>query len=150
MISFIAQFIISSCKIGTPWEEKKTKDMNLEKEVIVGLTYIEAGVDSAKNKIFWKNTFEVKNKLKDYPGYIGGSIRKEIFGNRGWTMSVWEDEESLEKFVYGERHQRAIEVGMPALIKTKFARVKVKRSKIPLDWEEVERILNVEAKSYSP
>ena len=141
LINLILQTIISACKISTPWHEMKSSNLNLEKEVVVGLTYIELGDDSDKNKIFWKSTFELKKKLKDYPGYVGGSIRKEIFGNKGWTMTVWEDEESLEKFVYGERLQTAIEEGSPALLKTKFSRLKVKRKEIPLPWDEVEKIL---------
>jgi heme-degrading monooxygenase HmoA len=144
MISFLIEFFVGACRIGTPWEEIKSKDANLEKEVIVGLTYIEVGNDSEKNKIFWKHTFDLKNKLKKYSGFIGVSIRKEIFGNKGWTMSVWEDEESLEKFVYGERHQKAIDEGKPALIKTKFARIKAKRSEIPFSWKRVETELDSE------
>lgn len=143
MFSFLIT-LISSCKIGTPWEEIKSNNFDSEEEVVVGLTYVEVGEDSTKNKIFWKSTFALKNKLKDYPGYIGGSIRKEIFGNKGWTMSVWKDEESLEKFVYGDRHQAAIEEGSPALIKTKFARIKVKRKDIPLSWDKVEELLKKE------
>ncbi|GEM_PF-4689051 len=56
----------------------------------------------ASNNIF------VLGLSKWLPGYMGGKVKVEIFDDQVWTMTVWEDRESLEKFVNSTRHLDAM------------------------------------------
>lgn len=101
-------------------------------QVVVGLTYIRTGEDAQKNKVFWRHVSEVYQSMEAQPGLVGYSIRREVFGDQGWTMSIWQDEQSLQGFVQSTVHQNAIKAGMPALTQTKFARLTVHKSRIPI------------------
>ena len=112
-----------------------------ESVVVVGITHVTTGNDSEKNDIFWENTYAVVDALPTHNGYLGHKVRKQIFGNEGWTMTVWKDEESLNNFVRGDRHSTAMQNGLDAVAKARFVRFTTKRSAIPLGWDEAEKMM---------
>jgi len=132
---------IFNCRIATPFLIVKKPTNEPEKMVIVSITYAKTGEESEKNKSFWKNVNLIKDNIKENSGLIGVSISKRIFGNEAWTMTVWEREEDLENFIISKRHSQAIDESEEALAISKFARLKMKRKEIPIDWEKAVNIL---------
>jgi heme-degrading monooxygenase HmoA len=91
---------------------------------------------------FDDHTQKVYRSMDQHPGYIGGSIRKEILGDQVWTMTVWATEADLDRFVFSKIHQDAVDAGEDALRSARFARGQVDRARIPLSWEEAEALLD--------
>ena len=135
--------LLTSCKFGTPFSGPITelKKLSPDETAVIALSYVKTGDDSAKNKVFWDYVMEVNDYLPKYKGYLGHSIRRVVLGKEGWTMTVWENEQSLNGFIRGDLHQKAIEKSLNAVAKARFARATVKRSEVPISWEKAEQIL---------
>lgn len=100
------------------------------------------GDNSKKNDVFWDHTYTVIDSLPIHSGYLGHKVRRKLFGNEAWTMTVWKDEESLNGFVRGDKHGEAIQNGLDAVAKARFVRFTIERSKMPLSWDDAQKIMN--------
>lgn len=136
-------YILTSCMIGTSFRHSELLNTIPDNtKVIVGVTNVITGDDSKKNKLFWHHTMRVVNSLTSNDGYLGHKIRKQIFGHEGWTMTVWRNEESLNSFLKGDIHRQAMQNGLDAVKEGRFVRFSIEKSKIPISWKEVEKIMN--------
>jgi heme-degrading monooxygenase HmoA len=135
--------VTSACKIGPPFYRTPALETggSPEDKVVVGLTYVKTGKNRQAVNRFWSHVTKVNSAMKSQPGYLGGAIRRQIFGKQGWTMSVWKDHASLDAFVESEYHQKAIREGMAGLDISRFARIEVRRDEVPLSWKRVEEVL---------
>jgi hypothetical protein len=61
-----------------------------------------------------------------------------------WTLSVWEDEESLMRFVGRNPHGRVMTDLIPHMGQTKFVQWQVSGSDVPLNWEEAKNRMHDE------
>ena len=138
-----AAFLLTSCKMAAPFRGPITNVNHFlpDETALIVLTYVKTGADSEKNKVFWEYVLKVDAAVPQQQGYLGHSIRRVILGNEGWTMTAWENEQSLNNFVRSEIHQAAIANGIGAVVKGRFARIIVKRSEIPISWQYAEQIL---------
>ncbi len=109
--------------------------------VIVGLTSVELKADRALEDAFWKHTGLVVADLTNRPGFLGYSIRRELFGRRGWTLTVWESEGAMDAFVQSRVHREAMQAGRSALFSAEFNRVEIPVSEIPLSWDRALELL---------
>lgn len=144
LLSFISLFCLTSCKIATPFRGPgydSDATQLIDQEVIVALTHVVLGSDNAMNQKFWDLVFSIEKELPKTSGMLGYSIRKRLFSDEGWTMSVWSDEESLIKFVNSGLHRRAVEEAGSSIKKVRYARVKLPKSKTPISWETAEELL---------
>jgi len=82
---------------------------------------------------FWL-TFQTQRQLRGAKGLIGYSLHAQPLRRQFWTLSVWEDQQSLMEFVRQAPHGRIMHVLAPHMGKTQFVQWKVKASDIPLDW----------------
>ena len=57
---------------------------------------------------FFYYTGRIQSQLKSAPGLIGYSLVAHVLAKRFWTLSVWEDETALERFVRQKPHQQAM------------------------------------------
>ena len=145
--------VLSGCAIGTPfkgpgYQSGKVTTVTEDDQVLVGLTYVKVGDDRDKNAIFWDHVDRVHKSMEQHDGLIGHVVRRQIFGKKGWTMSVWKDEASLNRFVRSDVHQEAIQSGMPALVETRFARLVVHKDEIPISWSKAEKALEAQGGAY--
>lgn len=67
-----------------------------------------AKLQRSKRSGFDKRSKEIFENINSSPGYIGGTVKFEIFGDEVWTMTVWENQEALERFVDSTRHLDAM------------------------------------------
>ena len=144
---------LAGCTIATPfkgpgYEPQKGITLAAVDTVYVGLTLAELKEDRELQAKFWYHVRKVEDSLETLPGFVGYSKRTRLFGNQAWTMTVWTDEESLDRFVQSEVHQTAIRESMEAIELASFARVALKREEIPISWEDALAILDAQNGRY--
>lgn len=141
---------IMNCAVGTPFQKNSKIEENYLKPetlVIVALTEVDLSGTYSVKSLFWERVTTVRNSLETNEGYLGGAIRREIFGSRAWTMTVWKDEKSLDNFVESREHERAMKEGGSAVRKAKFYRGKKKWKELPLPWDIVQHLIEEEGRA---
>jgi Domain of unknown function (DUF3291) len=88
---------------------------------------------------FMRYTYQIRRQLADSEGLIGYSLDANVPGRAFWTLSVWEDEEHLWRFVQRTPHGRVMTYLLPDMGQTEFVHWEVDGSSIPPDWEEAKR-----------
>lgn len=130
---------LGGCTISTPFSGPGVNEPET-KTVVVALTH--AVLNPKKRDAFDEHTELVVDALPSFKGFVGYSVRKELFGHEAWTMTVWTDEESLADFVDSDVHTRAIEAGMPATVSARFHRFEMKATAVPVNWDEALTLLD--------
>ncbi len=77
---------------------------------------------------------ETMGQLAKSPGLIGYSLGAELTRKRFWTISAWEDRQSLRDFVEQIPHSRIMQELAPHMGKTGFAEWTVRTADIPIPW----------------
>ncbi len=97
---------LAGCSIATPFRyagPTVTESAGSE-NLIVSLTMTEYKPGWKSRRVFWRHVGQVEKSLSDRPGLVGYSLRRQIIGNRAWTMTVWKDESSLLAFIRSPAH----------------------------------------------
>jgi heme-degrading monooxygenase HmoA len=138
-IIFVLFLLSGFFYIGTPFKTSEAfKTLSGDTRLIIGITHVVLGDNEDKNTAFWENADAVIASLPNQHGYLGHKIRKKLFSNDAWTMTIWESSTSLNSFVNGEVHSTAIGYGLPAVKEARFVRFTALKSDIPLSWKTVE------------
>lgn len=130
---FFLTVFLSGCAIATPFRDNPGTHAKAG-SAIAAITEAQLGADRAARSRFWDGTRRVEQALMQQPGFLGYSIRREILGNRAWTMTVWQSEADLLRFVQSEVHREAIRIGRAALVSGRFARVPLAPGEKSLSW----------------
>ncbi len=77
----------------------------------------------------------ILGQLRDAPGLVGFSMRARLRSRQFWTLSVWEDSQTLMAFVHAPPHVEAMERIRPFMGPTRFTRWTVRGSEVPIPWE---------------
>ena len=88
---------------------------------------------------FMRHTFQIQRQLAASEGLIGYSLDANVPRWEFWTLSVWEDEESLRRFLQRRPHSRVMTGLLPNGGQTEFLRFRVDGTSIPPSWEEARR-----------
>lgn len=147
LFSLISAIGLSACSVSTPFQGQVFTEAN-EKTVYVGITHATLRNDLQSRSLFFDYVKEVEDSLPQNPGFLGFSKRLALFGNDAWTMSVWDDQTSMEAFVRSEPHQRAIRNAMASLTSARFARIEIEAAEAPLTWDEALKVLESDSRSY--
>ena len=110
--------------------------------VVVGITHVSLGDENKKNTVFWDYTNQVIKSLPENKGYLGHKLRKKLFADEAWTMTIWEDEDALNRFVRSSQHGMAMGKGLPAVKSARFVRLLLPRAQTPLDWDIAEQMMS--------
>ncbi len=121
-------------------DEDLSKELTNE-NLVVSVTMTQYKSDWTSRKLFWRHVERVEKSLSERQGLVGYSMRRQILGNRAWTMTIWKDESSLLAFVRSPAHLEAMQQALPTLENASFARVELPASDIPLSWEKAEQLL---------
>lgn len=144
----IGSFVITmtSCtfapKFNGPKFDRATKTLKVDpdKEVVLALT--NAKLTRGKRGGFDSRSKQIFENLKNHEGYIGGMVKVEIFGDEVWTMTVWETEDDLKKFVNSSQHMDAMYMTNQAMKQFRHLNVKVLAKELPYSWEKAQELLN--------
>jgi len=91
---------------------------------------------------FFRYTAQTRRQLKTTAGIIGYALQGRPFSRQFWTLSVWEDQQSLNNFVSQIPHSQIMQVLAPHMGETKFAQWTVTSCEIPPDWPSALARLN--------
>lgn len=88
---------------------------------------------------FLRLSRETQQQLAKSSGLVGYSLGADLISRRFWTLSVWEDGESLMNFVHKIPHSRIMQALAPHMGKTQFAQWTVRAAEIPPGWAGAKR-----------
>lgn len=131
---------LGGCAIGTPWPRLAPHGAEPGNETVV-LVLTRVVVDTRQRSEFDRQNRRVLASMGSQPGLIGYAARRQLFGDQGWTMSVWADDEARAAFVRSAVHREAIAQSLPALRAVELKRMTVARKDLPANWDEVLRQL---------
>jgi nitrite reductase/ring-hydroxylating ferredoxin subunit len=85
---------------------------------------------------FFRFIFAIQRQLASSEGLIGYTLDAHPLAKEYWTLSVWEDRDSLWRFVHKLPHSKAMQDLLPHMGETRFFHFEVKGSLVPPDWQE--------------
>jgi heme-degrading monooxygenase HmoA len=86
---------------------------------------------------FFARSFRIMKQANTAPGIIGWSLGSNLFKLEFHTLSVWEDAESLRRFVREGNHQAALgEFEQDVRRKSIFVYYKVMGRDLPVMWKD--------------
>jgi hypothetical protein len=116
-----------------PWKTLAAPDTN--REYLALLSFLPLKHYRMIPKFLWL-TFETQRQLRESKGLIGYSLHAQPLRRRFWTLSVWEDQQSLMNFVRQAPHGRIMQVLAPQMGKMQFVQWSVTLKDIPPGWNE--------------
>lgn len=135
--------LLNACAVGTPLPRLAPlpTDTTSAADQTVVLVLTRVVLDPSKRAEFDRQNNRVMAGMGQHPGLLGYAARKQLFGNQGWTMSVWANDEARAAFVRSPVHREAIAKSMPALVSVELKRLTLPRKDLPTDWDAVRRLL---------
>lgn len=131
-----ALLALKGCAISTPWPRMAPADVERSNDLVV-LVLTRVVVDPEQRSAFDRQNSRVMASMRSHPGLLGYSARRELFGDQGWTLSVWASDEARAAFVRSAVHREAIAKSLPALRGVEFKRLTVARKDLPANWDQV-------------
>jgi len=129
-------------QISTPFRSSELLSNTANKMVIVGITHVTLNENNEGRRAFWTQTSNVVNSLEGQTGYLGHRVRRDLLGDEGWTMTVWENESALQGFVRSPEHIQAIRKGVIGVKEARFVNVSLPIESLPISWEDAEIIMD--------
>ena len=110
LVSIISLLSLSGCQIATPLKSVASKELDPNAELLVVETHAKSG-QQGHGEVY-RQTGKLldtwRDSMEGQPGMIGHSIRRTIGGEKARTMTIWEDEASINAFVRGATHRTAV------------------------------------------
>lgn len=91
---------------------------------------------------FLRYSGAIQSQLAESAGLIGYSLRVSFLSKKGWTLSVWEDQQSLDDFVRKTPHAATMEKLRNSMRQPKFVTKKILGSAIPPSWDDAMTFLS--------
>ena len=127
------RFGMISRMLPLPWKTLAAPDAS--KEYVALLSFLPLKRYRMILRFFWL-TFATQRQLHRSRGLIGYSLHAQPLRRRFWTLSVWQDQQSLMDFVRQVPHSQIMRALSPHMDKTQFVQWKAAASDIPLDWDK--------------
>jgi len=89
--------LLAGCAISTPFPRGTAPAGAADDNVVLVLTRVV--VNTSRRAEFDRQTKSVIASTSSHPGLLGFSARRQLFGNPGWTMTVWASDEARARFV---------------------------------------------------
>lgn len=142
---------LGGCAIATPFRGPgymagKVTGVAPDQSVVVVLT--NARVHQDRRAPFDLHTRKIVDSLPAQPGLVGYSVRRELFGDEVWTMTVWKTDADRARFVSSDTHRTAMAAGAPALKSVRFSRVLLPAKDLPISWDRAKQILDEQPRQY--
>lgn len=86
--------------------------------------------------LFIRLSRETQQQLETTQALIGYSLQAQIVARKFWTLSAWEDEPALMRFVHRPPHSEIMDALAPHMGRTVFIRWTVGSAQLPLNWRD--------------
>jgi heme-degrading monooxygenase HmoA len=120
--------------VSTPFPRFAATGADTGKRALVVLTM--GHIDQARRDEFDRETRRVIDAMAAQPGLLGFSARQELVGDTVWTLTVWENDRTLEQFLASAIHRRAVRRGRAAVVIMQSWRTELDVELIPQSWPE--------------
>jgi heme-degrading monooxygenase HmoA len=90
---------------------------------------------------FLLDAMRIRGQLAHAPGLVGYALDAQPARKTFFTISVWEDDQSLSRFAAGDPHRQLTKGLAPQMGPSHFEFFQISGADLPLDWDEVRRRL---------
>jgi hypothetical protein len=80
-------------------------------------------------------TLQTQRQLARSKGLLGYALDADLFGLTFWTLSVWEDRQSIMRFAHAMPHDGIMKKLAPVMRQTQFIYWNVSAREIPPRWD---------------
>lgn len=131
--------LLAGCAVARPFSPGPVVGPGDHPDDPVTMVITHAVVDRARRRPFDDYTRRLVAALDAgrYEGLVGFSVRKELFGDEVWTVTVWSDPRAMQRFAGSELHREAMHRAGDALRSVEVRHVEAPRAEIPWSWERV-------------
>ena len=118
------------------WLSKPDRD----KEYVCQLTQIRLASYIYLPGFLWHQT-KIQRQLRHAPGLVGYDSKPALWEKAFWTMSAWQDDQSLHRFSYQNPTAQTLLKFHKAIEHSPSKQLKFYGSELPLTWPELKRLL---------
>src|SRR5262249_48766104 len=121
---------------ATPWRSLRAADPG--RDYLVLLSFLPL-------KRLWRIPWfalqanRIVRQLEGSAGVIGYSLNSRLISGQFWTLSVWDNEATLQAFVYEAPHVDTMRTMIPHMGPTRFVRWSVRGAELPVSWKDALR-----------
>lgn len=129
---------LPGCAVARPFRVLRSEELAQgapPESAVVVLTH--AVVDPAQRAVFDEHTRRISASLDTQAGLIGYSLRRELFGDSVWTMTIWTDAQALTQFNGSSAHAAAKREAGRALLSLRTVRLELPRNELPPSWKRM-------------
>lgn len=116
-----------------PW--RRTGEVDSARTYVAMLSYLPLGRFRTLPR-FIRYSMQIDRQLKAAEGLVGYTMLGRIFAKQFFTLSAWESEEALRRFVEQEPHRSIMAKLVGAMGKTEFHMFSVKGAELPLKFQK--------------
>lgn len=118
----------------TPWRWGATVESDREYVAFTSRFFLKSVL---RAPVFVRRSIGIMSQARTAPGLIGWSLASDLFRLEFYTLSAWEDAESLRRFVQNAEHGTALaEFEGDMRRKSIFVYYKVLGRDLPLKWKD--------------
>lgn len=129
------------CSVARPFRATELLEQTpKDRQVLVVLTYAELDPKTREPFDDYVRLLDQELDQKSTPGLLGYALRKEVLGDRAWTMTAWQDEASMQRFLRGDTHVDAVADASEAVTCMKFQKLSLPAQEVPLSWDRAEAL----------
>jgi quinol monooxygenase YgiN len=119
-----------------PWKTLSRPEPDREYLGLVSTLPLRRFRDVARFLIY---SSRIQEQLRTTPGLIGYSMMASVWSKRFRTLSVWEDESALQRFVGTAPHVGVMGALQGKMGRTTFVRWRIRGSECPPRWDDALR-----------
>ena len=131
--------LLSGCAIATPYRSVGDAPgrgrPGPASTVVVAATH--ARVHPEGRALFDAEVARVVESLPRQPGLLGYSLRRHLWRDEVWTMTVWKDDASRQEFVGSSAHRNATAAAGATLARVRYVHFEMPVASAPPAWSEV-------------
>jgi heme-degrading monooxygenase HmoA len=147
LLLLVAASLLPGCALARPFRTETPPASG--STVVVAVTY--ARYRPAGATRFWQLTNGVLDSLPTQQGLLGHSVRRRLFGDEVWTMTVWNSPAALRAFIRSPAHRAAMDETDELVAEARFARFTMPAADFPPTWERaLTELSQAPAESYGP
>ena len=121
--------------LRTPWVRRA--EVKEGEEYLDMVSYFRLKGLRIMPRFLW-NSLRIERQLLASQGLLGHSSGARLKSLEFWSITVWEDEEALQRFVHARPHTGIMQTMRVHVARSEFIRWKVAEAGVPPDVEEAE------------
>lgn len=86
--------------------------------------------------LFLRASLDIRRQLLRAHGLVGFALDAHVWRRTFWTLSVWQEEDSLGAFARADPHERHVKRIRPHMNRSTFVTWPVSGAQLPLSWPQ--------------